>query len=163
IMSAVNFVYGLVVLPESLPAERRRPFNWRRANPLGTLMQMRTKPMVVGVLLALFCWSLANQVMPSTWSFYSKFRFHWNTATLVGMAIGTVTYAGFGIGSAGWMMFAWLLPWYFAAIVFPTASALMSHRVGVNEQGELQGAVASLFSLSAIVGPPIFTQLFGRF
>src|SRR5205814_5303585 len=82
IMSAINFVYGLGVLPESLPVERRRAFDWRRANPLGTLIQMWKKPMVVGVLLALFCWGLANQVMPSTWSFYTQFRFHWSSATI---------------------------------------------------------------------------------
>src|SRR5262245_36818399 len=60
-------------------------------------------------------------------------------------------------------MFAILPTWFFGAIVMPTTNALMSHRVPADAQGELQGAVASLFSLSSIIGPPLMTQLFGRF
>jgi DHA1 family tetracycline resistance protein-like MFS transporter len=60
-------------------------------------------------------------------------------------------------------MFTWLATWFFAAIVMPVTNALMSHRVEPDAQGELQGAVASLSSLSTIVGPPIMSQLFGHF
>ena len=196
ILSLVNFAYGFFVLPESLPPERRRAFQWRRANPLGTLMQMRKHPVVLGLLLALFLWSLANQVMPSTWSFYTKFRFGWSEAmigasfavaglvmvtsqatmmryivprlgerkaAIIGIIGGIASYVGFGLATAGWMMFAALSGWFFGAIVMPTVNALMSHRVATNAQGELQGAVASLFSLAAILGPPLMSHLFARF
>jgi DHA1 family tetracycline resistance protein-like MFS transporter len=195
-LSLVNFCYGFFVLPESLPIERRRAFEWRRANPLGTLGQMRKHPVVLGLLASLFTWALANQVMPSTWAFYTKFRFGWSEAmigasmaavgvvmassqaivmrllvprlgerraALMGILSGTAGYAGFGLATASWMMFAWLASWFFAAIVMPTTNALMSHRISADAQGELQGAVASLMSLSAIIGPPIMTHLFARF
>jgi DHA1 family tetracycline resistance protein-like MFS transporter len=61
------------------------------------------------------------------------------------------------------MMFAMLVSWFLAAIVMPTMNAFMSHRISPDAQGELQGAVASLFSLAAIIGPPIMTHLFARF
>jgi DHA1 family tetracycline resistance protein-like MFS transporter len=196
ILSLINFSYGFFVLPESLPADRRRPFEWRRANPLGTLGQMRKHPVVLGLLATLFLWSLANQVMPSVWSFYTKWRFGWSEAmigaslatagvvmassqaivmrffvpwagerraAMIGIVTGTIGYVGYGLSTKGWMMFAWLASWFFAAIVMPTANALMSHRVSPDAQGELQGAVASLFSLAAIIGPPVMTQLFARF
>jgi DHA1 family tetracycline resistance protein-like MFS transporter len=195
-LSLINFCYGFFVLPESLPVERRRAFLWRRANPLGTLAQMRKHPVVLGLLTALFLWGLGNQVMPSTWAFYTKLRFGWSEAmigasfaavgvvmassqaivmrlvvprlgerraALVGIVSGTVGYTGFGLATASWMMFAFLTTWFFAAIVMPTTNALMSHRISPDAQGELQGAVASLFSLSAIIGPPIMTHLFARF
>jgi len=195
-LSLINFCYGFLVLPESLPPERRRAFEWRRANPLGTLGQMRRHPVVLGLLCALFLWGLANQVMPSTWAFYTKFRFGWSEATigasfaavglvmlssqlivmrllvprlgerraaLIGIVSGMVGYAGFGLATAGWMMFAWLASWFFAAIVMGTTNALMSHRISPDAQGELMGAVASLFSLAAIIGPPIMSHLFARF
>jgi DHA1 family tetracycline resistance protein-like MFS transporter len=195
-LSLINFCYGFFVLPESLPPERRRAFEWRRANPLGTLNQMRQHPVVLGLLAALFLWGLGNQVMPTTWAFYTKFRFGWSEATigasfavvglvmfssqaivmrflvprlgerkaaLIGIASGMAGYAGFGLATAGWMMFAWLASWFFAAIVMPTTVALMSHRINPDAQGELQGAVASLFSLSAILGPPLMSHLFARF
>jgi DHA1 family tetracycline resistance protein-like MFS transporter len=82
---------------------------------------------------------------------------------MLGIAIAAIGYAGYGLATAGWMMFAWLATWLFGAIVMPTTNALMSHRVAADAQGELQGAVAGLYSLSSIVGPPIMTQLFGHF
>ena len=196
ILSLVNFAYGFFVLAESLPPERRRPFLWRRANPLGTLLQMRKQPVVLGILGALFLWMVGHQVMPSTWAFYATFRFGWSErmigaslalvglvmatsqatllrvlvprlgerrSALIGIAIAAVGYLGYATATASWMMFAWMGTWFFGAIVMPSTNALMSHRVAPDAQGELQGAVASLYSLSSIVGPPLMTQLFGRF
>jgi MFS transporter, DHA1 family, tetracycline resistance protein len=195
-LSLVNFVYGLFVLPESLAPERRRAFAWKRANPLGTLLQMRRRPVVSGLLVALLLWMLGHQVMPATWAYYTKFRFGWTEAmigaslalaglvmaisqaslvrvlvprlgerraALTGILIAAVGYLGYATATAGWMMFAWLGTWLFGAIVMPTTNAVMSHRVPADAQGELQGAVASLYSLSSILGPPLMTQLFSRF
>lgn len=195
-LSLLNFIYGLFVLPESLPAARRRPFEWRRANPFGTFRQMSKHPVVLGLLGALSLWSIANQVFPSTWSFYTKFRFGWSSAmigasmatvgavmvtsqatllrflvprlgerrvALTGVTLAAVGYTGFATASAGWMMFAWLGTWFFGAIVFPVTNAIMSHKIAPEAQGELQGAVAGLVSLAAIIGPILMTQLFGYF
>ena len=195
-LSLINFGYGVFVLPESLPLERRRAFEWKRANPLGTLIQMKKHPVVLGLLSSLFLWALANQVMPTTWAFYTKFRFGW-TEAIIGASLATVgvvmvtsqatvmrfivprlgerkaaflgivggiaSYAAFGLATTGWMMFAALSGWFLAAIVMPTVNALMSHLIARDAQGELQGAAAGLFSLSAIIGPPMMTHLFARF
>ena len=159
-------------------------------------MQMRKQPVVLGLLAALFLWMVGHQVMPATWSFYTKLRFEWSEAmigaslaivgvvmviaqstllrvlvprlgerrtALTGIVIASIGYAGYAMATQGWMMFAWLGTWLFGAIVMPTSNALMSHRVSADAQGELQGAMASLYSLSSIVGPPLMTQLFGRF
>ena len=77
--------------------------------------------------------------------------------------MASLGYLGYGFATAGWMMFAWQVTWLLGALVMPSTNALMSHKVEKSAQGELQGAVASLFSLSSIVGPPLMTQLFGRF
>ena len=84
-------------------------------------------------------------------------------AALIAIGFGAIGYTGYGLATTSWMMFAWLATWLFAAIVMPTTNALMSHRVSADMQGELQGALASLYSLSSIVGPPLMTQLFGHF
>jgi DHA1 family tetracycline resistance protein-like MFS transporter len=195
-LSLVNLGYGTLVLPESLALGSRRRFEWKRANPLGTLAQMRRHPVVLGLLFALFLWMLAHQVMPATWSFYTKLRFGWSEAmigaslavagavmalsqatlmralvprlgerrlALLGIAVASVGYLGYATASEGWMMFAWLSTWLFGALVSPSTNALMSHRIEAAAQGELQGAIASLYSLSSILGPPLMTQLFGRF
>lgn len=77
-----NFSFGLFVLPESLPAERRRPFTWARANPAGTLAQIRKVPSVYGLLGALFLWQLGHQALPNTWSFYTIYKFGWSEAAI---------------------------------------------------------------------------------
>jgi len=195
-VSLLNFIYGIFVLPESLPPERRRPFDWRRANPLGTLTQMRKHPVVLGLLTSLFIYMIAHQVMPATWSFFTTYRFNWSPAMiggslavtgvmsalsqvtflrmvvpkigerragLLGMTAMLAGFVGFATAPTSAIMIAWLASMFFAATVMPVTNALMSHRITPDAQGELQGAVASLFSLSAIVGPPAMTGLFGYF
>jgi DHA1 family tetracycline resistance protein-like MFS transporter len=88
-LGALNFLYGVFVLPESLPKERRRAFEWKRANPLGTLTSMRRYPAVIAIASAVFLWQLAHQVYPSTWSFFAKLRFDWSEA-MIGASLAFV-------------------------------------------------------------------------
>ena len=195
-LSGLNFLYGVVVLPESLASPVRRKFSLRRANPVGTLLQVRRYPMVLGLLMALFLWQISHQVMPSTWSFYTMYKFGWSEVmvgaslaaagvimvlgqsilprvviprfgekrtALLGIVVASAGFVLYALATEGWMMFAILLTWGLGALVMPSTQALMSHRVPAVAQGELQGAVAGLYSLSAIIGPPLMTQAFRRF
>ena len=195
-LSLLNFIYGYFVLPETLDPSRRRSFDWRRANPVGTLIQIRKHPVVLGLLAVVFLWQIAHQVMPSTWSFYTMYKFGWTGAlvggslafvgaimvlgqstlprvviprlgerrtAMIALAVGGLGYAGYAFASQGWMMFAWLITWLLGALTMPSIQALMSHRVAADSQGELQGAVGSLHSLSAIIAPPLMTQMFRFF
>jgi DHA1 family tetracycline resistance protein-like MFS transporter len=76
ILAALNFLYGALVLPESLPAHRRRRFSLARANPLGTLAAFRNEKRVLGVMLVAFFWQLAFHVYPSTWSYFAIAKFN---------------------------------------------------------------------------------------
>jgi MFS transporter, DHA1 family, tetracycline resistance protein len=196
-VALANATFGFFVLPESLPAERRRAFHWARANPLGTLAQMRAQPVVRLLLAALFLWQLAHQVLPSTWAFYTISKFHWSSAqvgyslawvglvmafaqgaltrvlipwlggerraALAGMAAALIAYLGYAFANQGWMMYVVALTTFIFALTYPSMNALASQRIAPNAQGELQGAVACLYSLSSIVGPPLMTQVFGYF
>lgn len=195
-LALTNTLFGFFVLPESLPKDRRRPFHIKRANPIGALLQIRKYPVVPGLAAAIFLWQVAHQVFPSTWSFYTMFRFGW-TETMVGaslafigaimatsqgvlsrivvprfgerrtarigLACAVLAHLGYAFASRSWMMFALLVAWLLAGLVYPSMNAIMSREVPSNAQGELQGAVASLFSIALIVSPPLMTQLFGRF
>ncbi len=195
-LALLNLVFGFFVLPESLPPESRRPFEWKRANPLGTLAHVRRYPAVIGLMASLFLWQLGHQVLPSTWSFYAIYRFNWSPgmvgaslafvgvimsistagltrtlvprlgerrAALVGILSGCVAYLGYAFATEGWMIYVAMLPWIFAGMVHPSMQAIMSQMIPPNAQGELQGGVASLYSISSIAGPPLMTQLFGYF
>jgi len=94
-----NFAYGWFVLPESLPPERRRPFAWRRANPLGAFLQVAKVPMVAWFVFAVFLYSLSHFVYPSVWSYYTTEKFAWEPWQ-IGVSLATV-----GVGFAvvqGW-------------------------------------------------------------
>jgi DHA1 family tetracycline resistance protein-like MFS transporter len=197
VIALANGTLGLVALPESLPQAARRPFAWRRANPLGTLRQILKYPTVTWLLAALFLWQLGHQVLPSTWAFYTISKFHWTSAEVgyslafvgavmafaqgvltrvlipslggerraaaAGMGAAVIAYVGYALVPTGWMMYVVSLSTAVFALTYPSMNALASRQIPANAQGELQGAVASLYSLSSIFGPPLMTQVFGYF
>ena len=97
-----NFAYGWFVLPESLPPELRRRFDWRRANPLGALRQISRLPMVAWLVLASFLYGVAHYVYPAIWSYWAKEVFAWSNAeiglSLAAVGIGFAVVQGLLIG-----------------------------------------------------------------
>jgi DHA1 family tetracycline resistance protein-like MFS transporter len=196
-LALLNATFGFVMLPESLPLESRRPFDWARANPLGTLLQIRKYPVVYWMMAAMFLWQLGHQVLPATWAFYTIAKFHWTAADVgyslafvgvlmavaqglltrvliprlggerraaaVGMLFGFLAYVGYAFATTGWMMYVVSLTSCLFALAYPSMNAVMSRQIPANAQGELQGAVASVYSVAAIIGPPLMTQLFEHF
>lgn len=93
-LALTNFLYGLVVLPESLPPERRSPrFDWSHANPVGSLRLLRRYPQVWGLIGVLFLMALAHIVYPSTFVLYADYRFGWGPK-MVGYTLGLVGVLG---------------------------------------------------------------------
>ncbi|HEX5354420.1 MAG TPA: TCR/Tet family MFS transporter [Rhodanobacteraceae bacterium] len=89
-LSLTNFCYGLLVLPESLPPERRSPqFEWKHANPLGALLLLKRYPQVFALAAVFFLLSLAQYSLNATFVLYTDYRFGWDTKT-VGLALGLV-------------------------------------------------------------------------
>jgi MFS transporter, DHA1 family, tetracycline resistance protein len=86
----MNALYGVFVLPESLPPERRSPrFLWARANPLGSLRLLRSYPELFGLASVTFLYYVAHEVLPNTFVLYTSYRYGWNTGT-VGLTLALV-------------------------------------------------------------------------
>lgn len=193
VLALLNTIYGFFVLPESLSKEHRRPFEFKRANPLGSLLQLNKYPAVLGLAASLFLVYFAAQSVQSVWTFYTMSKFGWNEAWVgyslgfVGLTvaivqggliriaipklgqqrsiwIGLLFYSAglvlFALASKGWMMFAFMIPYALGGIAGPALQGIMTEQVPANEQGELQGALTSLASLSSIFGPWLMTYLF---
>ena len=88
-MAGLNFLYGLIVFPEPLKPENRRPFSLARANPLGALKVMRALPGMASVAIVLILWQISSLVYPMTWSFYAIAQFGWSTK-LIGISLAAV-------------------------------------------------------------------------
>ena len=80
VLTLLNWLYGYFVLPESLPKERRRPFEWSRASPVGSLAQLKKYPAVAGLVVSLTLVYIGVHAVQSTWTYYNMEKFHWNEA-----------------------------------------------------------------------------------
>ncbi|MBI1344608.1 MAG: MFS transporter [Terrimonas sp.] len=195
-LAFINWLYGYFVLPESLPVEKRRAFDWKTIIPGVSLIKLKRYPAIIGLFFSFFFIYLAAHAVQSNWSFYTIYRFHWSegmvgiSLAVVGLLVGIVqgglirfinpklgnkrsVYWGlilyaigmllFGLANQGWMMFVFLLPYCLGGIAGPALQAIMAEHVPGNEQGELQGALTSIMSITSIFGPIIMTSLFSYF
>jgi DHA1 family tetracycline resistance protein-like MFS transporter len=86
-LTGINWFYGLFVLPESLPPEKRiAKFNWARANPLGSLAFLRGHADLLGLASVGFLFQLAHTVLPSIFVLYAGYRYNWGS-DMVGLAM----------------------------------------------------------------------------
>lgn len=192
-LTLLNLIYGYFVLPESLLKENRRKFEWKRANPIGSLAHLKKYPVVSGLIASLVLIYIASHAVQSNWSYFTMYKFNWNeemvgySLAVVGVLISIVQgflirvinpklgqnksiYLGlllyaiglilFGLAWKDWMMFAFLIPYCLGGIAGPAIQGLISNQVPPTEQGELQGALTSLVSLTSIIGPLIMNNLF---
>lgn len=196
LLTFINWLYGFFVLPESLDEAHRRPFELRRANPVGSLRQLQRYPVIFGLVGSLIFIYVAAHATQSTWSYFTMEKFKWNEAWVgtslavigalvavvqglliriinprlgsersvyVGMLLYALGFLLFAFATQGWMMFLFSVPYCLGGIAGPAIQALISAQVPPNEQGELQGGLTSLVSLTSIVGPPLMTSLFAYF
>lgn len=192
----INLVYGYFVLPESLGMRKRRRFDVKRANPIGTIQSLKKYPFVLSFLGVLFFFSLAGQAYPSIWSFFTIERFQWTPAQIgislsvfgimfavvqgalirpairilgdvwtvvAGLAFAAIGFFGMAFIDTAVGLYIFLLPGALGGFVGPGINGLMSSRVEDNAQGELQGGVNAVNSITAILGPLAATQLFAYF
>jgi DHA1 family tetracycline resistance protein-like MFS transporter len=127
-LSFANTLYGLLILPESLPRDRRSPFRWASANPIGALHLLRSDRVLAGLSVVNFVAQLAHVVLPSTFVLYATYRYGWDATTVgltlamvgicamavQGLAIGPIVrrlgerralVLGLGCGAAGFLIF----------------------------------------------------------
>ncbi|AUX21453.1 tetracycline resistance MFS efflux pump [Sorangium cellulosum] len=102
-LNLVNFFYGLLMLPESLPRERRRPFCLRRTNPLVSLARLGRRPIVLGLAGALACVHMAQQILQSVWALFTEARFGWQSLN-IGVSLA-VAGLGMALVQGGLMPF----------------------------------------------------------
>jgi DHA1 family tetracycline resistance protein-like MFS transporter len=103
-ISMLNFVYGWFVVPETLPPEKRRAFEWGRSNPFGAFKVFRLYQGVLPMCAVLFVYFTASGVYPAIWPFWGMAKFGWSEAmvglSLAAFGIITAFFQGFATGPA---------------------------------------------------------------
>jgi DHA1 family tetracycline resistance protein-like MFS transporter len=195
-LTFANFLFGWLVVPESLSKENRRPINFMKMIPGVSLVALRNYKGVLLLIGAFFLANLAGQALPSVWSYFTIERFDWSpkqigfSLVVVGLLVAFVQ--GFLIGRAiawfgkqkvvtfgfllwtfgmflfsqasePWMLYAFLIPYALGGVAGPTVQGIISNQVSEKEQGNLQGSITGLISVTAILGQLIFAPVFYYF
>ncbi len=92
-LAFVNFLIAMFFLPETLAQKHRRRFEWKRANPVGTLLQMRNYPGIGWIGLTFFLMTLGHMMYPAVWSFVSNYRYGWSEQQ-IGFSLGAFGLCG---------------------------------------------------------------------
>lgn len=108
----------------------------------------------VGIVMAIVQGGLTRVLIP---------RLGERHSAMIGLGLGMLGYVGYAIAPSAWMIYVSVLVFGLSGLVYPSINSLLSREVPPTEQGALQGAVASLYSLTAIVGPPLMTHTFEHF
>jgi len=193
-LTFLNFLFGLLVMPESLKPENRRAINVAQMNPVGALRAVWRYRAVAAMVPVFLAVQIAQQGLQSVWVPYTTYRYGWGVGQvgaslavvgllfafsqgvlvrpvvarlgelrtlMVALSVAVLGMVLFGLASEGWMMYAVTALYCLGlGLLNPAMQGLMSRAVAPNEQGLLQGAVASVMTGTAIVGPPIANGLF---
>ncbi len=153
-LAAVNFCIGYFVLPETLSKQSRRPFDWRRANPLGAFRHLGKLPDVRRILLVFFIYELAFFVYPSVWAYFALERFGWD-ARMVGLSLASF---GISIAIAQGLLIKRLLAWLGTrgTVLFAfTMSALTFLVLAFLENGLIALLITPLTALGVVATPAL--------
>jgi DHA1 family tetracycline resistance protein-like MFS transporter len=195
-LSFANALYGLLILPESLPADRRAPFRWKSASPVGAFHLLGTDRLLAGLSLTNFIAQIAHVVLPSTFVLYATYRYGWDTKTvgltlalvgicamvvqgagigpivrilgerralMLGLVSGAIGFLIFGLAPTGTLFWVGIPVMALWGVSGAASQALMTQLVAPDQQGQLQGATASVQSVAQLAGPFLFTLTFAYF
>lgn len=106
ILCMLNFLYGYFILPESLSKEKRRPFELKRANPIGAFLHLKKYPNLIGLVLAIFVLYVGSHAVQSNWNYFTMYQFNW-TEKMVGISLGVI---GLLVGIVQGGLIRWINP-----------------------------------------------------
>ncbi len=193
-LSLVAVTFGALVLPESLPPEKRQPVDWAKANPFKAFSYVGRYSVLTSLMVVYLTAGLAQQGLQGVWVLWTEAQFSFGVAeagyslawvglcsafvqgylvriivpkfgewrvVMAGYAISMVAFLALPFLSASWMLYPGIafhiLGWGSAG---PALQSLMSQTVPDNEQGLLQGTLASVNTVGLVVGPVVATQIF---
>ena len=154
ILTFINWLYGYFVVPESLKLEHRRKFDWKRANPLGSLQFFLRYKVILGLVASIVLIYIAGHAVQSTWSYYTIEKYHWNEA-MVGYSLA---FVGLMVALVqGWLI-RYIIPKFGqerSVYVGLSLYAVGFLLFGIATQGWMMFAFLVPYCLGGIAGPSL--------
>ena len=150
----LNWLYGFFILPESLTPENRRPLEWKRANPVGTLRSLIRYPKLGGLFLSLALMYIASHAVQGNWSYYTMEKFKW-TESDIGFSLGVV---GVCVALVQGVLIRRLIPAFgqqrsvYAGLFFYAAGYVL---YAFATEGWMMYAITVIYCLGGIAGPAL--------
>ena len=190
-LAALNALWIAFAMPETLPPERRRAFDWRQANALGAFKPLLHARGIAPLLVAALLWQLAHMVYPATWAFWAELALGWDARAIgwslaaaglamalaqafvtgralarfgeertvvIGMLVGGASFLAYVFVRQPGLVYVVIFASALQGLAWPSINALLSRMTDASHQGALQGGMASIASIAAIVGPLALTQ-----
>ena len=194
-ISALNALYGFLIVPESLPPERRSRFSMAKANPFRALIALISHHAVGSLVMVYAFYFIAHMTMVQSFVLATHFRFGWGTfqngvllfcvgllstivqggligrlvkrfgeERLVLMAVGSnvIIQTLYGVAPQGWMIFPILFAGFLTFTAGPSIQAVVSKSADPSTQGVTMGALQSISSVAAVLGPLIGNALLAQ-
>lgn len=192
VLAGLNALWIAFRLPETLPAEKRRPFRWRDAHVVSAFRPLFSMGGARPLLVAAFLWQVAHMSYPATWAFWAEIDLGWDAAAIgwslaatglamaivqtgvtgpairrfgeartivIGMAVGAIAFVAYVLATSNLMIYAIIFASSLQGLAWPSVNAILSRMTGEDRQGALQGGMASIASVAAIIGPLASTQV----
>ncbi|WP_313156362.1 TCR/Tet family MFS transporter [Sphingobacterium multivorum] len=158
VLCLLNFLYGYFILPESLDETKRRPFEWRRANPIGSLKLLAKHPKISSLVIALILVYIGLHAVQSNWHFFTMYKFDWSER-IVGMSLGVL---GLLLGLVQGVLIRWTTPKlgeqksiYYGLIFYALGLFLFSFAA----EGWMMMLFLIPYSLGGICGPSLQSMI----
>lgn len=193
VLNILNFLFGYFILPESLDVAHRRQLEYKKMNPLSSLIKLFSQNHIMIYLVTFGLVVLAGSVHPSIWTLYTEYKFGWTAwqvglslsfvglvfgfsqalltkklvpkwgeakSLKIGLAFNALGFILYGLVPEGWMIYPVMLGTCLSGLAGPCLQSIMTKHVPPDRQGELQGGVISITSLSSIIAPLLYSFTF---
>jgi DHA1 family tetracycline resistance protein-like MFS transporter len=153
-LTLLNWLYGFFILPESLSPDHRRKFEWSRANPVGSLMNLKRYPVIMGLVVSLILIYIAAHAVQTNWAYYTIEKFGWDSK-MIGISLAVVGIA-FAVVQGGLIRI--IIPKLgnqrsvYVGLAFSTLGFIL---YALANQSWMMFAFTAVYCLGSIAGPAL--------
>ena len=160
-LSLLNVIYGYIFLPETLAVDKRRPFEWKRSNPFGSIKSLGRIKGVKGLIFVLFLFAMAHTVYPSTFAFSTQEGLGWTPGD-IGYALGAFGIASMIVQGGLIRIIIPKIGMFWAGIIGMLSAIIAYTMMGSADKGWIIYAAGPFAAIAGLYGPALTNMMSSR-